>query len=107
MKKEKVLLKVSDTVEWLEEFDETEELQYNLSITGWWKGKGYMIDQHLTEKFPELLSIEGLEELGESDMYYFGDKTKDDMINILRGMGFEVEEFTGRNFDDLTYKDNE
>jgi hypothetical protein len=94
MKKEKVLLKVSDSVEWLE------DAGFKLSITGWWKGKGYMIDQHMTEKFPELETIEGLEELAESDMYYDGDKTKEEIINILREMGFEVEEFTGTNFDD-------
>jgi hypothetical protein len=93
MKKEKVLLKVSDTVEWLE------DAGFDLSITGWRKGKDYMIDQHLTENFEELLTIDGLEELAESDMYYSGDKSKEEIITILREMGFEVEEFTGANFE--------
>lgn len=92
MKKESIILKVSDTLEWLKDMDAA------FSVSAWDKRTGFMIDQHVTEHFPEL-ELVGLEEEQEGDMYfYYHNCTKEEMMERLRNMGFTVELFIGKQF---------
>lgn len=99
MRKDEILLRVSDSLDWLQEDDLMAE--YKLSISAWNPTEGFMIDEHVTEEFEELLEIDGLEELAEGDMYYNGDLTKEEVIERLQNLGFTVEDFSGRNFDEF------
>jgi len=93
MKKENIILKVSDTLEWLKDMDAA------FSVSAWDKKSGFMIDEHVTEHFPEL-ELVGLEEECEGDMYfYYHNCTKEEMIKRLRNMGFTVEEFNGKGYE--------
>lgn len=93
MKKENMILKVSDTLEWLKDMDAA------FSVSAWDKRTGNMIDQHVTECFPEL-ELVGLEEECEGEMFfYFHNCKKEEMIERLRNMGFIVEEFNGKRYD--------
>ncbi len=93
MEKQNILFKVSDTLDWLEEYGAT------LSVTAWDKTTGYMIDEHVTEEFPELLDL-GLDEGQEGDMqYYDHDFTVQEMIFLLEAYGFSAEEFNGTGFN--------
>lgn len=86
MNKNEIILKVSDSVEWLEELEAT------LSVSAWSKEDKCMISDHVTEHFSELKEI-GLEELQESDMYYYeNDITKEEMIKLLKSKGFDAVE---------------
>ena len=92
MKKENIILKVSDTLEWLEDMGAL------FSVSAWDKKTGYMIDEHVTAHFPEL-ELVGLEEEQEGDMYfYFTNCTKKEMIERLKNMGFTVEEFNDTSY---------
>jgi 3'-phosphoadenosine 5'-phosphosulfate sulfotransferase len=94
MNKKDIILKVSDTLEWLEGMDAA------FSVSAWDKKTGWMVDDHVTELFPELERT-GLEEEQEGDMYfYFHNCTKEKMMEMLRDMGFTVELFTGKNFSE-------
>lgn len=99
MKKDNVLLKVSNTLDFLSD----EGSEANMSVTAWNKKEGYMLDEHIIEKFPELGTkfdlYSELEEVCEGDLLYHGDMTIDEMVETLRGLGFEVEIFTGTEFE--------
>jgi hypothetical protein len=95
MKKESILLRVSDSLEWLEDMGAA------FGVSAWDKKGNYMIDTHVTAYFPEL-ELVGLEEEAEGDMYfYFTNCKKEEMIERLRNMGFTVELFTGKNYNDV------
>ena len=92
MKKNEIILKVSDSLEWLDDIDA------KFGVSAWYKPNGPMVDEHVTEYFDELNDI-GLEEEAEGDMYYYGeDFSKEDMIQYLEEAGFTVEEYNGKNY---------
>lgn len=92
MNKNKIILKVSNTVEWLEDTGAT------LNVTSWNEEDGYMTDEHVTEHFEELESL-GLDEESEGDMYYYGNTFDvDTMVLKLQSLGFTAERFDGKSF---------
>jgi hypothetical protein len=92
MIKEDITLKVSDTIEWLEEMGAT------VNVTTWDNDDDCMIDQHVVEQFTELNSL-GLSEEAEGDMYCYDENvTVEIMIANLKSLGFNVERFDGTSF---------
>lgn len=85
MKQNNILLKITDSAEFLEEFDA------KISVSAWNKKEGYMIDEHITQQYPELIKKLELDEVQEGDMLYYGTLTTEQLANSLQDMGFEVE----------------
>jgi hypothetical protein len=77
--KSKITMKVSD--------NPTLTNGANLNVSAW--KNGYMMDTEITHKYRELIKL-GLEEDSECDMSYYGDLTKDEMIDKLNNMGFNA-----------------
>jgi len=63
---------------------------YSLGISAWDIGMNFMIDQHITYWYPQLIEI-GIEEVCEGDMYYGGPMSISEIINTLEDWGFIVE----------------
>ena len=89
MKKDEFVLKVLNTSD-LEWGEELEGEGFSISISAWDNSLNFMIDQHITEAFPEILDIHSIEELAEGDMAYAGDLTKDELKDELARKGFAV-----------------
>lgn len=86
MNKNSILLKVSDTEEWLSDYEDAK-----ISVSVWHKGKDYMLDEHITEHFEEINNIEGLYEESEGDMIYYGNLSIEELSEALNKIGFETE----------------
>ena len=100
MNKKDFLLRVSNTVEWLDEYKEDMEIDHPLSITVWLPD-GNMYDDHFTEEYPELNDLE-IEELCEGDIYYYGEEiSPEEMVEKLIYMGFNAIVFSDKNFDKI------
>jgi hypothetical protein len=67
---------------------------YNLSITAWYPGLTQMVDEHITEHYPELLEL-GFDEPQEGDMYASGNRYE--LFRQLQSMGFQVFQSAGNN----------
>lgn len=99
MEKNKFLVKVSNTVNWLDSMYLYVDCPSPMSVSFWVKKGNYMYDDELEYLFPELCEI-GLEEPAEGEMMYVGDEpiTLEEMIEKLRDLGFDSEIFYGDKF---------
>jgi hypothetical protein len=70
-----------------------EEVGATISITAWDNAMNFMIDQHITEFHPDLI-LQGIEELCEGDIIYYGNLNKQQLINLLVGLDFVVYDTT-------------
>lgn len=92
MEKNEFILRVTN-VDDLEHEHKIDVIDYGftISVSAWEVGGRFMIDQHITDFYPELIDL-GIEELQEGDMYYDGNLTKHELAHVLRTYhGFDVE----------------
>ncbi len=64
------------------------DLECEIEVSAWDGDR--MIDEHITEAFPELDEL-SLYDLAEGTMEYGGTLTKEQLAEELRGLGFTVE----------------
>lgn len=74
----------------LDEIPDDVKEDYRISVSAWNIGGQFMIDQHITEFYPQLMQI-GIEELCEGDMYYGGEMTINELTKALDEWGFIIE----------------
>lgn len=63
---------------------------YQISISAWDIGGQFMIDQHITFYYPQLMQL-GIEEECEGDMVYGGELSIDELTKTLSEWGFIIE----------------
>lgn len=81
MNKQDIILKVQNPPkDW--------ELDCEIEVSAW--DGGAMVDEHITEAFPELDEL-ALYDLTEGSMEYGGTLTKEQLAEELRGLGFTVK----------------
>lgn len=89
MEQNEFILKVQ-LVENLEEDIKETFGDFNISITAWDISGQFMIDQHITFYYPQLMQL-GIEEECEGDMVYGGELSIDELIRALSEWGFIIE----------------
>lgn len=89
MEQNEFILKVQ-LVENLEENIKESFGDFNISITAWDIAGQFMIDQHITFHYPQLMQL-GIEEECEGDMVYGGKLSIDELIRVLSDWGFIIE----------------
>lgn len=99
MEKDEFILVIHNTIDVIgnigqDTYEELLEDGYNLSVTAWYPGLTQMVDEHITEHYPELLEL-GFDEPQEGDMYASGNIR--DMFNQLQSMGFNVSRDRGND----------
>lgn len=90
MRKSEFILKIQPLDD---SYDDYIRLDYDISISAWDHVDGYMIDQHITDIYPELIGL-GIEELCEGDMYCSYNEPFETLIEwkeALEEMGYRVE----------------
>ena len=79
-------------------WDGFETDSYQILVEGYYYDEpGAMVDEHLTELFPSLVLIDGLEDLCEGVMEYSGELYPEDLIKELIKLGFDVDDQTDKN----------
>jgi len=89
MEQNEFILKVQ-LVEELEDYIQEDFGDAKISITAWDVDGQFMIDQHITYWYPQLIQM-GIEELQEGDMCYGGEMTIDELTKTLDEWGFIIE----------------
>jgi len=89
MEQNEFILKLQLITDFKEEIQEAFE-DFNISITAWDINGQFMIDQHITYWYPQLIQM-GIEELQEGDMCYGGELSIDELKKALIEWGFIVE----------------
>lgn len=89
MEQNEFILKVKLITPDLDIYDDVKD-DYQITISAWDIGGQFMIDQHITEFYPQLMQI-GIEELCEGDMYYGGEMSIEELEKTLSEWGFIVE----------------
>jgi hypothetical protein len=80
-----------------------EESGATISITAWDNGMDFMIDQHITAFHPELMNFD-IDEECEGDMVYYGNLNKDELIDLLIGLGYRVYDVANQEFVNNNYE---
>lgn len=89
MEQNEFILKVKLITPDLDIYDDVKE-DYRITISAWDIGGQFMVDQHITEFYPQLMQI-GIEELCEGDMYYGGEISIEELEKALSEWGFIIE----------------
>jgi hypothetical protein len=89
MEQNEFILKVQ-LVEELEDYIQEDFGDAKISITAWDVDGQFMIDQHITYWYPQLIQM-GIEELQEGDMCYGGEMPIDELTKALDEWGFIIE----------------
>jgi hypothetical protein len=89
MEQNEFILRVQ-LVEELEDYIQEDFGDAKISITAWDVDSQFMIDQHITYWYPQLIQM-GIEELCEGDMCYGGEMPIDELTKALDEWGFIVE----------------
>jgi hypothetical protein len=64
---------------------------FKIAIDAWDIGGQFMIDQQITYFYPQLLKIDGIDELAEGAMAYSGNLTYEELVGTLEEWGFVIE----------------
>lgn len=61
-----------------------------ICVSAWDNKEKYMIDQHVTEYFEELVEVLELDEVTEGTMFYDGNKSVAELKQDLINLGYQV-----------------